>query len=165
MFALLQKSSHAQSIIARYQNLNQKYTTYKDLNLSKRSSRSPLTPRTREVVGRFTTDVENFHGRIAMLGITGCAFDETLSKLPIMNQLTTETGIPSIQIIALITVVTSAFILETFNPVTIKTEEPELDIFTRPGFTLETEIFHGRMAMLAFAYAVLSEQLYNNLVL
>jgi hypothetical protein len=116
-------------------------------------------------VGRFTTDVENFHGRIAMLGITGCALDETLSKLPILSQLSQETGLPTLQIIAVVTVITSAFVLEALNPVAIKTEEPELDIFTKPGFTLETEILHGRMAMLAFAYAVLSEQLYTNLVL
>jgi hypothetical protein len=119
----------------------------------------------RNVIGRFTTDVENFHGRIAMLGITGCALDETLSKLPILQQITTETGIPSIQVIALVTVITSAFILEIINPVTVQTEEPELEIFTNPGFTLETEILHGRMAMLAFLYALVSEQLYSNLVL
>jgi hypothetical protein len=135
-----------------------KYTMYRDLKPV------PKT-RVRRVVGRFTTDVENFHGRIAMLGITGCALDETISKLPILQQFTTETGIPSIQLVALITVITSAFILETFNPITITTEEPELDVFTKPGFTLETEILHGRMAMLAFAYALLSEQLYNALVL
>lgn len=140
-----------------------KYTTYKDIQFNLNPSRR--IPRTRQVVGRFTTDVENFHGRIAMLGITGCALDETLSKLPILTQLSQETGLPTVQIIALVTVITSAFVLETLNPVAVKTEEPELDIFTNPGFTLETEILHGRMAMLAFAYAVLSEQLYTNLVL
>lgn len=163
MSLLITPSSRGIRLMARYQNQPSKsYTSYKDLSLSKRPT--PVL-RTRQVVGRFTTEVENFHGRIAMLGITGCAFDESISKLPIMNQFITETGISSIQIIAFVTVVTSAFILETFNPVTIKTEEPELDIFTTPGFTLETEILHGRMAMLAFAYAVLSEQLYTNLVL
>ncbi len=123
------------------------------------------TTRMRTTIGRFTTDVENFHGRIAMLGITGCAFDETIQKLPIVQQFVAETGIPSIDLIAFITIVTSAFILETFNPTTIRREEPELDIFTKPGFTLETEILHGRMAMLAFAYTVLSEQLYSGLIL
>jgi Chlorophyll A-B binding protein len=135
-----------------------KYTTYRDISSLKMK-------KTRTVVGRFTTDVENFHGRIAMVGLTGCALDETLSKLPILQQLTTETGIPSIQIVAFVVVITTAFILETFNPVVVKTEEPELEIFTKPGFTLETEILHGRMAMLAFAYALLSEQLYAQLVL
>ena len=165
MLLNVNKLSHTQRVIARSQSQKPlKYTKYTDLETSKRY---PVLPRIRmrEVVGRFTTDVENFHGRIAMLGITGCAFDETISSLPIMKQLTTETGIPSIQIIAFVTIVTSAFILETLNPVTDKIEEPELDIFTNPGFTLETEILHGRMAMLAFAYAVLSEQLYTNLVL
>lgn len=137
-----------------------------NLYLTKRNVRvHGYQPKTRKVIGRFTTQVENFHGRIAMLGITGCALDETLSKLPILQQITTETGIPSIQVIALVTVVTSAFILEIINPVTVQTEEPELEIFTNPGFTLETEILHGRMAMLAFLYALVSEQLYSNLVL
>lgn len=121
--------------------------------------------RMRTTVGRFTTDVENFHGRIAMLGITGCALDETIQKIPIVQQFVSETGIPSIDLIAFITIITSAFILETFNPITIRQEEPELDIFTNPGFTLETEILHGRLAMLAFAYTVLSEQLYSQLIL
>lgn len=125
----------------------------------------PSAPRTRITVGRFTTDVENFHGRIAMLGITGCTLDETFQKLPVVQQFVTETGIPSIDLLAFITIVTTAFILETFNPVVIRREEPELEIFTKPGFTLETEILHGRMAMLAFAYTVLSEQLYKQLIL
>ena len=125
----------------------------------------PSAPRTRITVGRFTTDVENFHGRIAMLGITGCTLDETFQKIPVVQQFVTETGIPSIDLLAFITIVTAAFILETFNPVVIRREEPELEIFTKPGFTLETEILHGRMAMLAFTYTVLSEQLYKQLVL
>jgi hypothetical protein len=122
-------------------------------------------PRLRRVIGRFTTDVENFHGRIAMLGITGCALDETISKHPFLQHFTTETSIPSIQLAAFFIGFTSVFILEVINPATISSEEPELDVFTKPGFTLETEILHGRMAMLAFAYALLSEQLYNALVL
>jgi hypothetical protein len=52
-----------------------------------------------------------------------------------------------------------------FNPVTIKNEEPELSVFEKPGFTLETEILHGRIAMLVFAYALASEQLYSTLAL
>ena len=52
--------------------------------------------------------------------------------------------------------------LDSFQKMTSKLT---LDIFTTPGFTLETEILHGRMAMLAFAYTVLSEQLYTHLVL
>lgn len=139
-----------------------------NVNLQKNTKRNLYTQaivRQRTTVGRFTTDVENFHGRIAMLGITGCALDETIQKLPIVQQFVSETGIPSIDLIAFITIVTSAFILETFNPTTIRKQEPELDIFTKPGFTLETEILHGRMAMLAFAYTVLSEQLYSQLIL
>lgn len=123
------------------------------------------TPRLRTTVGRFTTDIENFHGRIAMLGITGCALDETFQKLPIVSQFVQETGIPSLDVLAFITVVTSAFVLETLNPTVIRQEEPELDVFSKPGFTKESEILHGRIAMLAFAYALLSEQLYSKLVL
>lgn len=135
-------------------------------NVTSRPS-APRTqePRMRTTFGRFTTDVENFHGRIAMIGITGCAVDETFAKLPIVQQFVTETGVSSIALLAFVTVVTSAFILETLNPTTIKREEPELEIFSKPGFTLETEILHGRIAMLAFAYAVLSEQLYSALIL
>lgn len=121
--------------------------------------------RMRTTVGRFTTDVENFHGRIAMLGITGCALDETFQKLPIVSQFVQETGIPSVDVLAFVTVVTSAFVLETLNPTVIRQEEPELDVFSNPGFTKETEVLHGRIAMLAFAYALLSEQLYSKLVL
>lgn len=123
------------------------------------------TPRLRTTVGRFTTDVENFHGRIAMLGITGCALDETFQKIPIVSQFVQETGVPSVDVLAFVTVVTSAFVLETLNPTVIRQEEPELDVFSNPGFTKETEILHGRIAMLAFAYALLSEQLYSRLVL
>ena len=115
--------------------------------------------------GRFTTDVENFHGRIAMLGITGCAFGEQFAKLPIVQQFTTETGLTPLQTLAIITIITSAFVLETFNPVTIKNEEIELDVLSNPGFTLETEILHGRIAMLAFAWCVLGEELYSKLFL
>lgn len=125
----------------------------------------PKPVRMRKVYGRFTTDVENFHGRIAMLGITGCTLDETISKLPIIQQFVTETGISSLQLLSFLTIVTGAFILETINPVILQKEEPELDIFTNPGFTLETEILHGRLAMLVFAYAVLNEQLYSVLTL
>lgn len=122
-------------------------------------------PRLRQVYGRFTTDVENFHGRIAMLGVTGCALDETITQLPIVQQFVSETGIPSVDVIAFVTVVTSAFVLETLNPVTVRSVEPELEVFSKPGFTLETEILHGRIAMLAFAYAVFGEQVYTRLFL
>ena len=115
--------------------------------------------------GRFTTAIENFHGRIAMLGITGCAFGEQFAQIPIIQQFTMETGLTSLQTLALITVITSAFVLETVNPVTIKNEEIELDVLSNPGFTLETEILHGRIAMLAFAWAVLGEELYSKLFL
>lgn len=121
--------------------------------------------RTQITKGRFTTDVENFHGRIAMIGITGCAFGEQFAKLPIVQQVTIETGLTPLQTLALVTVITSAFVLETLNPVTIKNEEIELDVLSNPGFTLETEILHGRIAMLAFAWAVLGEELYSKLFL
>lgn len=121
--------------------------------------------RTMSTIGRFTTDVENFHGRLAMLGLVGCGLNEVVSKTPIVTQFVSETGVSPLQITAFITVVTGAFILETINPITIKNEEPELSVFENPGFTLETEILHGRIAMLAFGYAILSEQLYSTLAL
>lgn len=124
-------------------------------------SNTPFTT----TVGRFTTDVENFHGRIAMLGMTGCAFDETIQRIPVVQQIVTETGLTSFQIIAIITAVTAVFILETINPSSDRRPEKELAVFSKPGFTLETEIFHGRMAMLAFAYTVIGEQVSNTLLL
>lgn len=136
------------------------------LSLRKRTTIvAKAMPRLRVTVGRFTTEVENFHGRIAMLGITGCAFGEQFSQLPIVQQVTLETGLTGIQTLALITIITSAFILEALNPVTIKNVEEELDVLARPGFTKEAEILNGRVAMLAFAWAVLGEEIYNKLFL
>lgn len=123
------------------------------------------TPRIQKTLGRFTTDVENFHGRLAMLGITGCALDESIQKLPIVQQWVSETGVPAYQLFAFVAAVTTVFVLETINPVVTTKNEKELDVFSNPGFTLETEILHGRIAMLAFAYAVLIEQVYSTLVL
>lgn len=127
-------------------------------------------PRMRPVIGRFTTEVENFHGRMAMVGIAmGTIFESTgLGRMPgqtIMQQFTTETGILTVPALAFVTVVTAAVIFETVNPATLRREEPELEVFTKPGFTPETEMLHGRLAMLGFAYALLSEQLYSTLVL
>lgn len=114
-----------------------------------------------KTIGRFTTTVENFHGRLAMLGITGCAVGEMVSKVPIADQINLEIGLSPIEALATITVVTSVFILEAFNPAVEKNEEEELDVFSNPGFTLETEILHGRIAMLAFAYILMSEAFYQ----
>ena len=136
------------------------------LSLRKRTTIvAKAIPKLRVTVGRFTTEVENFHGRIAMLGITGCAFGEQFAQLPIVQQFTLETGLTGIQTLALITIITSAFILEALNPVTIKNVEEELDVLARPGFTKEAEILNGRVAMLAFAWAVLGEEIYNKLFL
>lgn len=133
----------------------------------KASSSTPPSQKVRvqKTIGRFTTDIENFHGRLAMVGLTGCAFSEAISNIPIVQQFVIETGVPSIDLLAFISIVTSAFILETVNPTTMTREEIELDVFSKPGFTLETEILHGRLAMLVFAYAVLEEQVYSKLVL
>jgi len=130
-----------------------------------RAVKTASTPRKQTTFGRFTTEVENFHGRLSMLGITGCALGETFKQLPAVQQFVVETNVPSIDLLAFIVVVTSAFVLETINPQVIKREEEELAVFSKPGFTLETEVLHGRMAMLAFAYIVVSEQLYHRLVL
>lgn len=136
------------------------------LSLRKRTTIvAKAMPKLRVTVGRFTTEVENFHGRIAMLGITGCAFGEQFAQLPIVQQFTLETGLTGIQTLALVTIITSAFILEALNPVTIKNVEEELDVLARPGFTKEAEILNGRVAMLAFAWAVLGEEVYNKLFL
>ena len=123
------------------------------------------TGRKQMTFGRFTTNVENFHGRLAMLGLTGCSLGEIIKKMTFIQQFVTETEIKEYQLTSLIIVTTSIFILEIINPLTMKRVEKELDVFTNPGFNLETEIFHGRMAMLVFAYFIISEQTYNTPVL
>jgi hypothetical protein len=57
-------------------------------------------PRTVRTIGRFTTDVENFHGRLAMLGLVGCGLNEIVSKTPIVTQFVSETGVSALQITA-----------------------------------------------------------------
>lgn len=157
--------THTRMLQKTLQNLFRKDLTKKYVVTRNNHIVIPREPRMRTTLGRFTTDVENLHGRIAMVGLCGCALDESLTHIPVVQQFVTETGMPSINLFAFVTFVTSVFILEAFNPITIRKEEPELDIFNNPGFTLETEILHGRMAMLAFAYVVLAEQLYAKLVL
>lgn len=122
-------------------------------------------PRFRTTYGRFTTEVENFHGRLAMLGITGCALEETFAKVPVVQQWVAETGIPSVDLLAFLVMVTLNFVLDTVSPVRLTGEEPELQVWEHPGFTLETEILHGRIAMLAFAFVVVGEQAYGRLLL
>lgn len=135
--------------------------------LKKKSKRklNIINSRYNTTIGRFTRDVENFHGRLAMIGIIGSTFGEEVYNTPIVKQIVIETGIPSIDIFAFIVVTTVLFILQTINPSTTSHIEKELDVFSNPGFTLETEILHGRMAMLAFTYSVLVEQLFSKLTL
>lgn len=100
-----------------------------------------------------------------MLGLLGCALDETVYQQPIVQQFVAETGIPSLDLAAFIGLVTALFVLETLNPKVLRREERELSVFDHPGFTLETEILHGRIAMMAFLFAVLTEQVYGKLAL
>jgi hypothetical protein len=146
--------------------INTTNTANKKLQLQKSRKRfGSVSKRYQTTVGRFTTDVENFHGRMAMVGLVGTTFGEEFYKTPIVQQFVSETGIPSIDLFAFVVVVTSLFILESVSPKTERREETELDVFSNPGFTLETEILHGRMAMLAFTYSTLYEQLYSKLSL
>lgn len=119
--------------------------------------------RVQNTIGRFNTDVENFHGRMAMLGLVGCALDEYVYNTPIVQQFVAETGIPSVDVGAFVVVVTAIIILEALNPKTERRVERQLQVFSHPGFTLETEILHGRLAMLAFLFVVVSEQVYGHL--
>ena len=109
---------------------------------------------------RFTLAVERFHGRIAMVGLTtGGLLEHFGYKLPIATQLATETGLSTSVIGATVAAITTALVLEAVNPVSkrIEAEVPPA-VFSNPGFTSETEILHGRIAMLAFAYVVLAER-------
>lgn len=108
---------------------------------------------------RFSLKTENFHGRLAMIGMTTAGvFEHFGYKLPIIDQIQTEFGIPFMTVAATVSVLTSAFILEAVNPVTEVKEEQAINVFSKPGFSKETEILHGRIAMLAFAYALVAEQ-------
>lgn len=114
---------------------------------------------------RFSFKTENFHGRLAMIGMTAAGAMEHFGyKLPIMDQIQTEFGIPFMTVAATVGVLTSAFVLEAVNPVTEMKEEQVIDVFSNPGFSKETEILHGRIAMLAFAYALVAEHFTSNVL-
>lgn len=115
-------------------------------------------------IGRFNTNIENFHGRLAMLGIFGCSLNEIFEEQTIIQQFVNETGIPSYQIISFICFTTLIFLLEIINPITELRIEKELSVFTNPGFTIDTEVLHGRMAMLVFMYIITNEYIYNSII-
>lgn len=109
-------------------------------------------------VGRFTTNVENLHGRLAMLGITGCAIQEHMGNgLTIGQQLTSVTGASVTTAAAVVSAITLGFILHVLNPNTIRRFESDPMVWGKPGFTVGSEILNGRLAMLGFAYAFVSE--------
>ena len=129
------------------------------------SAQQTLTKNFVRVPFRFTLKTENFHGRLAMLGMTvGGAMEHFGYKLPIVDQVPSEFGIPFMTVAAAVGVLTSAFVLEAVNPVTEVKKEQVIDVFSKPGFSKETEILHGRIAMLAFAYAIVAEQFTSNVL-
>jgi hypothetical protein len=120
-------------------------------------AKNTLFPTVR-VPARFTIDTERFHGRLAMVGLTGSAIMEHIGyKLPVMQQITTELGVSFMTVAGVVTIITSAILLETINPQTERVEEQVPQVWSKPGFSVETEILHGRLAMLAFAYTLIAE--------
>ena len=114
----------------------------------------PYDNRTRK---SFSREVENLHGRLAMIGITGVSIVERMSGLTFPDQVMTETGFKFEDVAAVVALATTFFILRAANPKNETHEVQDLDVFSSPGFTSGTEILHGRLAMLGFAYIVLAE--------
>lgn len=105
----------------------------------------------------FTRDIENAHGRLAMLGIVGVATVERYTSMPLPIQLAKELGVDLSNITAFVALVTFFFVLKSIGPLDVSEAPEEIDTLSAPGFTLETEILHGRVAMLGFAYLVAAE--------
>ena len=125
----------------------------------------PRVPTVAMTAGTFTTATENLHGRIAMCGLTAAYIIEQSTGIPIGQQITSITGQSLMNVGAFVTLVTLGFILYVFNPTTPRRFEEELQVWDKPGFTLETEILHGRIAMLGFTFAFIAEILSKHLML
>lgn len=138
------------------------------------------TPVSKRVFGRFSTDVENLHGRIAMMGITIGSLNELTNTIkqgfaPTMyDQLVDDTqfvvtkssnlNVSSTDVTAALVFITSFFIIQALGDTKAKYED-ELQVFSKPGFTRESEILNGRIAMLVAMYILLSEQIYHHLLI
>ncbi len=110
----------------------------------------------------FNAEVENFHGRIAMLGLVGITVTEKITGMTLPQQVVQETGIKFMDVSFGVACLTGFFILRALNPKNQPDIEEEIDTLSSPGFTRETEILHGRIAMLGFAYIVLAEAVANH---
>lgn len=134
------------------------YITAKDLAAYK-----PPEPQVR-TYGRFTVDNENFHGRLAMASLVACATVEHFQRVGINEQVQKITHVSPSTVGAVIAATTIVFILQSINPKAMGSYENEVRVFDKPGFTQETEILHGRIAMMVFAYAVIAEVYAHHLV-
>lgn len=96
---------------------------------------------------------------MAMVSLTACTLLEETTRTMVPQQLGPHAG----DVAVAVGVITLGFLLQAANGATVP-EEP-LDVLGAPGWTLETEILHGRLAMLAFAYVLVAEGLYGHPVL
>lgn len=165
--------------------------TNKQQTIKKSEYKSTSVPQvaSKRIFGRFNTDIENIHGRIAMTGITIGAINEltahirdsSVASSPTMyDQLVNDTQfaiesvtkihnnvpvhVTSTGVTASIVFITSFFIIQAFGDIN-KTYEDEVQVFSKPGFTRESEILNGRVAMLVAMYILLSEQIYHHLLI
>jgi hypothetical protein len=77
--------------------------------------------------------------------------------MTIPQQLDLIPGLHFTQVAEVVAAVTTLFVLRAMNPDNHVEAEPEPAVWDHPGFTQETEILHGRIAMLTFAYIVIVE--------
>ena len=153
---------------------------------TKTTTKVVAMPMSKRVFGRFNTDVENIHGRIAMMGITLGSLNELTTQIkeglaPTMyEQLVDDTQfvvesvtkspnhipihVSSAGVTATLVFITSFFIIQALGDTKAKYED-ELEVFSKPGFTRESEILNGRIAMLVAMYILLSEQIYHHLLI
>lgn len=132
-------------------------------------SKSPLVSQAKVIAiprpphrNTFNTEVENFHGRMAMLGLVGITVTEKITGLTLPQQIVHETGFRFMDVSFSVACLTGFFILRALNPKNQPHSEEEVDTLSSPGFTPETELLHGRIAMLGFAYIVLAEAVKNH---
>lgn len=125
----------------------------------KRQQSIKLPVKVVKMYGRFNIETENFHGRMAMISLIPCVALEKLKGIQIPDQIASVTHLPLSTVGGIIVFVTMGFILHSVNPKTEGAFQQDLRVFENPGFTLETEVLHGRIAMMVFSYAIIAELL------
>jgi Chlorophyll A-B binding protein len=122
------------------------------------------------VIGRFTVDAEVAHGRLAMLGLAGSfATCRLAPQHPgLIAQVDAALSLASVPLpyaVAAVSLVTAGFIAHAANPTTQRSQEDAVPVWDNPGWTIESEVLNGRLAMLAFSYVLIADALYGKVVL